>query len=85
VGQVRVANVTTHCGLEIIYLPIAGTFWKSANPISAGVPDEWAGLVSRESLDLRLERIDPTTLSVSAVGSNHFETYMPIGSPPLCD
>lgn len=85
VGEARIARgVTTHCGLQVIYLRIAGTFWESSRSLD-GVPDEWADSVRRESIDLVVELVDATTLSVTAVGSGASRTYVPIASPPLCD
>jgi hypothetical protein len=87
VGQSETAIVSTHCGYERLELEINGAFWatETLGADSAGNPTEPSWPQGTQSAELRLELIDPTTLSVRALGSDVSHEYHPVETEPWCE
>lgn len=89
VGQVRLAHdVTTHCGLQFLFLDIDGRQWTVAGDEDLRIdwiPEEWEPEVDGESIDLRIERVEADRLEVTAPGTGHTLTYVPSPEMVGCD
>ena len=87
VGQSVTRMVSTHCGYERLELEINDSFWATSTlgSDSAGNSTEPAWPQGTQSAELRLELVDPSTLSVSAAGSGVSHDYHPIEAEPWCE
>ena len=87
VGQAETRTVSTHCGYERLELEVNGGFWatETLGADSAGNPTELTWPQGTQSAELRLDLIDPTTLTVSAPGSDVSHDYHPIETDPWCE
>lgn len=91
VGETRIAHdVTTHCGLNRIFQPIAGRQWllneDDASAENADyVPEEWRDVVTGQAIDLRIEHAEQDVLLVTAVGTEHTLQYLPAADDVGCD
>lgn len=90
VGEERTAyGVSTHCGLRVLAITIAGTSWVSPD-LPAGqqapVPQGWQSAIDEnERIDLVVELVGPESLLVTAVGSDETLTYAPNVDGSHCD
>jgi hypothetical protein len=86
VGETRLAEeISTHCGLKVIYRSIAGSLWEVDGELDGEIPDEWKDAVTDDAVDLVVELVAEGQLEATAAGSDHTVTYVPAVDPPLCD
>ncbi|MFP3907133.1 MAG: hypothetical protein ACLFWR_08885 [Acidimicrobiales bacterium] len=81
-------DVTTHCGLQYLFVDIDGRQWTVAGDDDLRIdwiPEPWEPEVDGESIDLRIERTEPDRLEVAGVGTDHTITYVPSSEPMGCD
>lgn len=97
VGEIRVAlAVSTHCGIERLFQPIAGEQWLATNLDTAPnlvvhdglypMPESWSTLIGySDAVDLIIERTAQDTLQVTAAGTTDTITYQAADERVQCD
>lgn len=81
VGETRIIyGASTHCGLDKLWVGVAGRQWEFEGGPEGGdhVPDEWRPFARGQNIDLQVTRTEAELLTISALGSAHFERYVPL-------
>lgn len=88
VGETRTAyDVSTHCGVRVLGIEVAGIVWVATDLEEEGVspiPPSWQDQVESERIDLTLELVTSEKLRVTALGTEESLVYAPAIEREFC-